>query len=46
MRGKRMTVLTYGLIDLTGKTSENGQSSYIFSGYMDKTVGCCIGKPI
>jgi len=28
MRGKGMTVLTYGLIDLTGKTSENGQNSW------------------
>ena len=46
MRGKGATVLTYGLIDLTGKTSENGQSSYIFAGYMDKTVGYDIGKLI
>jgi len=33
MRGKGATVLTYGLIDLTGKTSENGQNSYICSVY-------------
>ena len=41
-----VTAPTYGLIDLTGKTSENGQNSCKIAGYTDKTVGYDIGKLI